>query len=114
MKRRARTLRRRYGHAHSSIGRGARNYIQSHHKYAIVGLVPKKGGGYLKTRHVVGRARDAHEALVELYRQTEGRASGSYGAGRWDFIVLDLAAKRGPITPVVTVTELEARKAMGG
>ena len=108
----SRALRRRYGRAQPSIGKGAQGYIQAHHKYAIVGLVPKRGGGYLKTRHVVGRARDAHEALVELYRQTETRRPGSFGG--WHFIVLDLSAKHGPVTPIVTKAELEARKAAGG
>jgi hypothetical protein len=106
-------LRRRYGRAQPAIGKGAQGYILPHHKYAIVGLVPRRGrrggsGEHLKTRYVVGRARDADEALVELYRMRHGAVDGG-----WDYIVLDLSAKRGKIAPIVTVAELEARKARG-
>lgn len=97
-----------------SIGKGASGYIQSHHKYAIVGLVPKRGGGFLKTRYVVGRARDAHEALVTLWELTERRrVSGAYGSGAWTYIVLDLQKRHGKLTPTVTVDELERRKTAG-
>jgi len=110
-------LHRRYGRAAAAIGKGARGFIQEHHKYAIVGLVPKttgsglfrgKGasGEYLKTRHVVGRARDAHEALVELYR-LQHETSG------WHLIVLDVSGKHGKLTPIVTEEELQRRKAAG-
>lgn len=102
-------LRLRYGRAAAAIGKGARGYIQEHHKYALVGLVPKRGGGFLKTRHVLSRARDAHEALAELYRlQHDGGASRG-----WQIIVLDVSNKHGKLTPVVTAAELQARKAAG-
>jgi hypothetical protein len=112
---RGHALRRRYGRATGAIGKGARGFIQEHHKYAIVGLIPKRGGGHLKTRHVVGRARDAHEALAVLYELVEKqRASGAYGHGRWDYIVLDVSNKHGKLTPIVTEAELQQRKAAGG
>lgn len=115
MKRAGRALARRYGHAQPVIGVGASGYIEGHHRYAVVGLVPKRaGGGHLKTRHVVGRGRDAHEALTELLRlRAEQRASGSYGQGRWTYIVLDLSAKKGKLAPTVTEDELRARQARG-
>lgn len=107
-----RALRRRYGRAYAAVGRGARGFIHAHHAYAIVGLVPKKGGGYLKTRHVVGRARDAHEALMELLEQ-EARPSTAYGQGRWTFVVLDLRAGKGKMAPVISEAELRRRQARG-
>ncbi len=98
--------------AAASIGKGARGYLEAHHRYAIVGLVPKRGGGYLKTRHVVGRARDAHEALMNLLFQRSGQ-SGSYGQGRWEFVVLDLGAGAGKLHPIVSEAELRERQARG-
>lgn len=98
-------LRRRYSRASG--------YLQPHHRYAIYGLVPKRGGHvgeHLKKRHLVGRARDAYEAAAELYRlRAEQRASGSYGQGRWTYIVVDRHAGRGKLAPVVTYEELLAR-----
>ena len=113
MKRRA--LRKRYGRTQASIGHGWR-HIEPQHRYAIVGLIPKRGGHvgeYLKKRHVVGRARDAHEAIVELYRLRDGQ-HGSWGQGRWAFIVLDMHAGKGKLAPIVSELELESRKSRGG
>lgn len=115
-KRRSRSSRKSRGSSGNSrrpasVGVGWR-YIEPHHRYAIVGLVPKKGGGYLKTRHVVARARDAYEALAELYRVREQqRAAGAYGQGRWDYVVLDVSSGKGTLSPIVTEAQLEARKA---
>jgi len=111
--RRSRRSRGSYGDARrpASVGVGWR-HIEPHHKYAVVGLVPKKGGGYLKTRHVVGRARDAHEALTELYRVREQqRVAGAHGQGRWEYAVLDVSSGKGAMSPIVTEAQLEARKA---
>ena len=111
MKRSRKGLRRRYGKTRASIGRGWRS-VQPHHKYAIVGLVPKLGGGYLKKRHVVGTARDAHEALVELIRVGEYN-HGASGQGRWHHVVLDLSSGKGNLAPIVSEATLRERAARG-
>ena len=109
MKRRA--LRNRYGHA-ASLGRRYSGYLGPEHRYAIVGLVPKRGGGHLKERHVVGRGRDAHEALMSLM-EARANQSTAYGQGKWTLIVLDLHAGHGKLAPTVTEAELRARQARG-
>jgi hypothetical protein len=96
-KRKGRALGRRYGRASASSGA----------RYEIYGLVPKRGGGHLKKRHLVGRARDAHEALVELYRVTRGQGPN------WTYIIIDQSAKQGRLAPIVTEDELRHRQAAG-
>jgi len=111
---RKRALRRRYGRTRASLGEGWR-HIEPHHRYAIVGLVPKRGGHvgeYLKKRYVVGRGRDAQEALTTLWRLNEERR-GQYGRGRWEYVVLDMHAGKGSLAPTVTESELRARAARG-
>ncbi len=111
---RGRALARRYGHAQPAIGKGAKGYLYAHHKYAIVGLVPnRQGTGYLKTRYVIGRARDAHEALMELIQHQATQAQ-HYGQARWKLVVLDVSAGKGKLAPIVTESELRARAVTGG
>jgi hypothetical protein len=95
-------LRRRYGRAYPPA------FAQPGSRYEIYGLIPKRGGGHLKKRHLVGRARDAYEALVRLFEITEG------GTQRhWSYIVIDKGAGRGRLAPVVTPDELRRRQAAG-
>jgi hypothetical protein len=93
-------------------------------QYVIYGLVPRRtgrglfrgtggaGGTFLKKRHPVATARDAHEALMELIRLRDGQ-SGSYGQGRWHFIVVEQGAGRGKLAPIVSEDELRRRAAAG-
>jgi hypothetical protein len=99
-------LRRRYGKTRASIGRGWR-HIEPHHKYAIVSLYRKKGGGHLKQRYVVGRGRDAHEALAELFYV---RSTPGYNV---DYAVLDLGSGKGSLAPIVSEATLRERAARG-
>jgi hypothetical protein len=101
MKRRGHALRRRYGRAYPPA------FAQKGARYEIYGLAPKhRGGGFAKKRHLVGRGRDAYEALAELYRLEHGE-----GVSRWMYIVIDKGAGAGRLAPVVTRAELEQRRA---
>ena len=95
-----------------AVGHGARGFVKPHHHYAIVGLVPKLGGGFMKKRYAVGKGRDAHEALMELL-DIQARQAGHVGQARWKLIVLDLWAGKGNAHPVITEEELRHRQSLG-
>ncbi len=94
----SRILRHRYGHARGS-------------RYEIYAIYPKlRGDGYTRKRYLTGRARDANEALTELFRLRHSYPEHQ----RIALIVIDTSAKRGRLAPTVTEAELRRRQSAGG
>ena len=94
----SRILRKRYGHADGP-------------RYEIFAIYPRmRGGGYSKKRYLTGRARDAQEALTELFRLRHAYPPHQ----RIALVVIDKSAKRGRLAPTVTEDELRRRQSAGG
>ena len=105
MRRRARALRRRYGRAYPPA------YAPKGSRYEIFVSYPKmRGGGFEKKRRLVGRGRDAYEALARLYEVEHDQT----GSRRPLVTVIDQGSRRGRLAAAVTSAELRRRQAEGG